>query len=219
MRVNILISDAVVRKKWKYLRDQFAVEVGKMTSTTEHSLNELPEPKWRHFKSLLFLRDFVKPRTSSGNSLMKNSVPSTNIASQEIDNASEHNDSDAAENQVFKDPTTSDISDIEVRADVPWETNNFRSGAEKQDILRRKKKRRRIPTNAKYNQTSIDTEQKKVKIFEEVFTKRITENEDELFFRSLLPHVAKIPDNMKLSFRNRVQEIVERFAYNSGTSN
>ncbi|XP_053989608.1 uncharacterized protein LOC128891258 isoform X2 [Hylaeus anthracinus] len=46
----------------------------------------------------------------------------------------------------------------------------------------------------------------------------LDDDEDILFFKSLLSHVKKIPESRKLSFRSRVQEIVEQFAYGTGTS-
>jgi len=42
---------------------------------------------------------------------------------------------------------------------------------------------------------------------------RQPENEDSLFFCSLLPHVNNIPANMKLGFRNGIQQVVDEFAY------
>nr|CAD7593145.1 unnamed protein product [Timema genevievae] len=36
------------------------------------------------------------------------------------------------------------------------------------------------------------------------------------FFRSLLPYISKIPSHLKLRFRNKIQEVVEKFAFPSG---
>jgi len=47
---------------------------------------------------------------------------------------------------------------------------------------------------------------------------RQPENEDLLFFRSLLPHVSNIPANMKLRFKNRTQQVVDEFAYSPASS-
>jgi len=45
------------------------------------------------------------------------------------------------------------------------------------------------------------------------------ENEDLLFFfGSLLPHVNNIPANMKLRFRNRIQQVIDEFAYPPASS-
>ena len=39
------------------------------------------------------------------------------------------------------------------------------------------------------------------------------DDEDLMFFRTLLSHVKKIPNNRKLSFRCQIQEVVDQFAY------
>jgi len=44
------------------------------------------------------------------------------------------------------------------------------------------------------------------------------ENEDLLFFRSLLPHINNIRANMKLRFRNGIQQVVDKFAYPAASS-
>ncbi|CAH0554800.1 unnamed protein product [Brassicogethes aeneus] len=46
--------------------------------------------------------------------------------------------------------------------------------------------------------------------------RRFEENEDELFFKSLLPHCKRIPDHTKLLFRNKVMLLVNEFAYEDG---
>jgi len=53
---------------------------------------------------------------------------------------------------------------------------------------------------------------------EEAIKNRQPENEDLLFFRSRLPHVNNIPANMKLCFRNRIQQVVDEFAYPPASS-
>jgi hypothetical protein len=58
----------------------------------------------------------------------------------------------------------------------------------------------------------------KAKVLEEAIKNRQPENEDLLFFRSLLPHVNNIPANMKLRFRNRIQQVVDEFAYLQASS-
>jgi len=71
------------------------------------------------------------------------------------------------------------------------------------------RKRKRYGVNARYNETIIAIEKQKAKFLEEAMKNRQPENEDLLFFRSLLPHVNNIPANMKVRFRNRIQQVVE----------
>jgi len=53
------------------------------------------------------------------------------------------------------------------------------------------RKRKRNGVNTKYNETIIAIEQQKAKFLEEAMKNRQPENEDLLFFRSLLHHVNK----------------------------
>ena len=57
----------MLRKKWKYLRDQFSVEFGKMKPPRSGDpAGESYESKWPHYKSLLFLKDIVNSLPSEG---------------------------------------------------------------------------------------------------------------------------------------------------------
>lgn len=218
-----MISDEVARKKWKYLRDQFSVELGKITvPRSGDAEGESYEPKWPHFKSLLFLKDVVKPRPSSGNfTATRTASPyeaNTNVAAN---NNKDVDDSFNQKETSQQDSFAVDEHGTEERTSVQHGAHELNVGTEengnREDIT--PQKRRRIQSNSKYNETIIDMEKKKVQVLEEVLRNRKSETEDMLFFRSLLPHVSKIPDYMKLRFRNRIQEVVEQFAYNSGFSN
>jgi len=80
------------------------------------------------------------------------------------------------------------------------------------------RKRKQYGVNAQYNETIIAIEKQKAKFLEEAMKNRQPENEDLLFFRSLLPHVNNILANMKLRFRNRIQQVVDEFAYPPASS-
>ncbi|XP_028136683.1 uncharacterized protein LOC114331341 [Diabrotica virgifera virgifera] len=59
------INEAALRKKWKYLRDQFSVELSKITLIRSSDLTKTAEPKWPYFKKMTFLKDIVAPRACS----------------------------------------------------------------------------------------------------------------------------------------------------------
>ena len=71
MKISFLLllsfSVDVLKKKWKYLRDQFAVEFGKVQPLRSGQAAHAETSKWQHFAALMFLKDIVKPRMSSGN--------------------------------------------------------------------------------------------------------------------------------------------------------
>ena len=79
-------------------------------------------------------------------------------------------------------------------------------------------KRKWNGVKAKYNETITAIEKQKAKFLEEAIKNHQPENEDLLFFRSLMPHVNNIPANMKLHFRNCIQQVVDEFAYPPASS-
>ncbi|XP_075227006.1 uncharacterized protein LOC142327665 [Lycorma delicatula] len=81
-----------------------------------------------------------------------------------------------------------------------------------------KKRAKRIVKN-----TKLEIEQQKIELLREKMKRQevresIEEDDDLHFLKSLLPHVKKIPEDIKLLFRNKVQELVQRFAYQSSIS-
>jgi len=81
-----------------------------------------------------------------------------------------------------------------------------------------RRKGKRYGVNARYIETIIAIEKQKANFLEDAMKNRQPENEDLLFFRRLLPHVNNIPANMKLRFRNRIQQVVDEFAYPPASS-
>ena len=80
------------------------------------------------------------------------------------------------------------------------------------------RKRKQNGVNAKYNETITAVEKQKAKFLEEDVKNRQPEKENLLFFRGLLSHVNNIPANMKLRFRNRIQQVTDEFAYPPSSS-
>lgn len=162
----------LLRRKWKYLRDQFAVEVGKYPPAPLRDVaGDIQTSKWQYFQLLLFLKDVVKPRPST-----------KNFASVFV--------SDAAE-ALF--PCSSESGD---RTDVE-PTLDSEEG---------------VPASPAH---SHDTESIKLQYLIEKSLQKQDKDDDEdlMFFKSLLPHIKKIPDENKLTFRNCIQELVQQFAY------
>ena len=74
-------------KKWKYLRDQLSVEFGKIKPPRSGDPGgKSYKPKWPHYRSLLFLKDIVKPPALSSNLESDKSAPiqSSPIPSKDI---------------------------------------------------------------------------------------------------------------------------------------
>ncbi|KAK8397094.1 hypothetical protein O3P69_004634 [Scylla paramamosain] len=66
-----------------------------------------------------------------------------------------------------------------------------------------------------FNQSILDIEQQKIQYLKEKINRKQDKEDDEdlMFFKSLLPHVKRIPAVQKLTFRSRLQELVQQFAY------
>jgi len=79
-------------------------------------------------------------------------------------------------------------------------------------------KRKRYGVNTRYNETIIAIEKQKAKFLEEGMKNRQPENEDLLFFSQPFAPRQQHTGNMKLRFRNRIQQVVDEFAYPPASS-
>lgn len=208
--INIFFPEAKVRKQWKYLRDQFSVELGKHPPIRSGDpAEDMLTSKWPYFTQLLFLKDIVKPRTATGN-LPRTSTQVT--YQEESQDSSEHNDNSGNEEASERSQQESVVESSITSPSLPSPTTPIVT-----PIIT--KKRRGITDT--YQETMLDIERRKVEYLESKVKKNsFTKEEDEhfSFFKSLLPHVRKIPENKILSFRNRVQDLVHEFCYLNVTS-
>lgn len=70
-----------------------------------------------------------------------------------------------------------------------------------------------------YDKNILDIERKIQQLIEMANPKQGQDDEEDMmFFKSLLPHVKRIPDTQKLTFRSRLQELVQQFAYEVPTT-
>lgn len=73
-----------MRKKWKYLRDQFAAELAKIyASLSEDEPSVSYETRWPHYNSLLFLKDVIKVRNPLRKSKSLNRASSLSNTSED----------------------------------------------------------------------------------------------------------------------------------------
>ncbi|KAG8322879.1 hypothetical protein J6590_012868 [Homalodisca vitripennis] len=77
------------------------------------------------------------------------------------------------------------------------------------------KRRRMMATNTLYNKKILQLEQRKIDTIQSAL-QRGPDNDDMMFFKSLLPFVSKIPMEKKLTFRSSIQQVVEEFAFMVG---
>lgn len=100
-----------MRKKWKYLRDQFAIELSKTKrSRSGDGADETEDSKWPHFKLLLFLKDIVKAQCSTGN---------LNVINDPVQSGfSENQESTIHVSQPLQEETDSVLDDNEIIVQV-----------------------------------------------------------------------------------------------------
>lgn len=85
-----------------------------------------------------------------------------------------------------------------------------------QSIQGRKRKR---GSNETFNNALLNLERQRVQHRQKKSLQQRDIGEDLFFFfKSLLPHVRKIPGSKKLAFRNCIQKLVEQFAYQQQSS-
>ncbi|CAH1990964.1 unnamed protein product [Acanthoscelides obtectus] len=201
--IEIKQDEAKIRKQWKYLRDQFSVELGKLPPPRSgDAAEDLPTSKWPYFTQLLFLKDVIKPRAASGNLSMMQSAQSTQ-ETEEIQSSNENSDNEESsrESEGCVVPPTP----------ISRKTNPTSASITAQ-------RKRRTATDA-YQESMLEIEKRKVEYLENKAKRGCSDQDDEhmSFFKSLLPHVRQIPANRILCFRSRVQELVDQFSYQHNT--
>lgn len=163
--------------------------------------DESYRPKWVHFDSLLFLKDMVKPRgiikkknkKHAASQQRERRTSSSSQVSDEQEEYGEEQDSPAINYQSDSEPDISLMDYLDQNASsTSSKRKNYTEDSSNSNFFGSVKKPKRSLVGG------------------------TTEDEDVeslFFFKSLLPHVRKIPENKILSFRNRIQEVVEEFAY------
>ncbi|KAL4706416.1 hypothetical protein ACJJTC_010899 [Scirpophaga incertulas] len=153
-----------VWKKWKYLRDQFAVEHGKNpVPRSGDGASTSYEPKWPYYKSLLFLKDIIKARKFSGNLTKSNRQLSVGSEPQTNDFNYVQGDSNLDQdnlNQDYSNPDQASTSNVS-----EWSASTKSS---KESSVPRKKK-----TNI-FNQNMLEIERQKLEYLK---SKRIQNEE------------------------------------------
>lgn len=189
------------------------MELGKISATRPGDpASVTQEPRWVHFKPLLFLKDVVRARHSTGN-LSKNKIKL--YETEELDDVQDHFNltEDLERNEESNDLEDGEISNRSLGEEcgaIPKAENV--ANEDPLNILNVSHTIKRKAMTSTFDETVVNIK-KKPKFLESAFSNCQLDSEDMLFLRSLLPHMAKIPDHKKLKFRSRLQDVVEEFAY------
>lgn len=192
-----LFAEGALRKKWKYLRDQFSVEFSKIPINRSRDEGDGPcVSKWPYFKSLLFLRDIVRARASSGNCTnQKLEIDGVIKAESEICDGGQAEEVETEDEESIRDNQGS------VNINAASET-----------LLTPGQKRKRDTSS--WSDRMLRIEEQKLEYLLEKKSKKMDASERMLYFlKSLMPHIEKIPENRELAFRRRVEWLVDEFAY------
>ncbi|XP_072388793.1 uncharacterized protein [Diabrotica undecimpunctata] len=179
------------RKKWRSLRDQFAKELKKLPKSESGELFHY-QGKWQYFTSLLFLRDSVSHRDAKSN------IPEPQ---EPIVQKEDIEDFDLDRNgEMLSD----DHDDQSLSLDVTAEStvsSNFFSPQAMQAPCCSKRKKNGSPEHFIEHQM-LETESKEPPNLDK------QEDDDLMFFKSLLPYIKKLNPIQKLRIRSKFQNIL-----------
>lgn len=224
IKVNsfISISDTGLRKKWKYLREKFGTEYSKRPlSRSGDAAGNFPASKWAYYQQLMFLKDIVQWRPSSGSiapSMRAPIVPPADTAAAE-----DVNIDDAASQCSHDSPLTNVANQLEeemgssqaAQENETVDNLEISQGAGPSFPTVVSSKRKRKSQEEGYYQRMCNIEERKLQYLVDKHDQKKTDAEDEdlMFLKTLLPHIRKISPHMKLRFQSRIQDVVQEFAY------
>ncbi|XP_017474488.1 PREDICTED: uncharacterized protein LOC108365061 isoform X1 [Rhagoletis zephyria] len=183
---------AIIKKKWKQLRDTFRTELKKIPP--ERSGDPGPggskgnASQWPHFTSMLFIRDQIKCRKSSGNLTQQKPLEKSIYIEDEDNNSSidmDINKTPKGQGSKENYSVENSMSTFEV------ETPNTSQSA-----------RKKLKRNDEVNAEIIKIEKRKLDLLEQKSKQKIqTDDEDMAFFVSLLPHIKKMDKNFSAEWK------------------
>ncbi|XP_014103793.2 uncharacterized protein [Bactrocera oleae] len=181
-----------VKKKWKYIRDQFRAELRKISvpiSGDNDIIDSDFHSKWPYFKQLLFLKDQMKHRELSGNLKKIRTIPDESGNEDPLG--------------VNDDISSLNISQIEDTDDT----------CDKFELNIPPPTKKKYLSQSKSTSQLLEIEKRKLLLLEKKHSEKKERDEDEAFFESLLPHIRKLEPEAKLLCRMDIQNIVYNHVY------
>ncbi|GFN92826.1 transcription factor adf-1 [Plakobranchus ocellatus] len=230
-----------LRKKWKYLRDNFSVEYGKTLSEGPHGGRFVS--RWHYYSSLTFLKSNVTPRSSVQTGAQKYQTKRQEQLLMrrleqelEVDHSSREDSKEtipdictSGSSLGTSGPTSElreaerdeDLSDVGSRENQETDRLNHPNT---ETSLAGKGKKRKPNEGVHFYKDMLDPPDKKTRWVPGMPSSRThptaseADDHDIMFFKSLLPHVRLIAQHLKLRFQIKVQELVQEFAYAAPSS-
>lgn len=214
----------MLKKKWKYLRDQYAFELTKVKRPKSGAASdEVYLSKWPHFKVLSFLKEIVKPRQTSGNCTVKLESVATEDMNSQHPNLEENEETvavangsdDGADELISMNDNESNIFADATHATIIPEGQQEVSIQNQPNVKKHTVNRIKRKRSNDYQSTMLEIEKKKLEILSSKRTDKKDDGDEEnlLFFKTLLPHVKKIRPEQIFPFRSKIQDVVQAFAY------
>ncbi|VEN49716.1 unnamed protein product, partial [Callosobruchus maculatus] len=192
----------LAKSQWKRVRETFRKKLAEMPE--EHSGDgaedsDSSQPNWQHFNSLLFLKDQCVPRKSTGNFEITGTEAFQVTEDTEIDNAL--NSMEEIVNETESRPTTSSS------------LSNSQHITPVAPALKRANTQKTVKTADAVGEALLKAEEEKIaylKRKEEIRSKREEKelDDDEAFFKSILPYVKAMHPKQKLRFRIQVLQLI-----------
>nr|CAH7729414.1 unnamed protein product [Callosobruchus chinensis] len=193
----------LVKSQWKRLRETFKKKLREMPEN--HSgdgaeVSDSRQPNWQYFNSLSFLKNQCVPRKSTGNFEITDSETFQTTEDTELDNAL--NSMEEIVSETESQPTT------------PCSLSNSQHVTPVALALKKARTQKTVKKTDAVGEALPMAEQEKIaylKRKEEIRSKREEKelDEDEAFFKSILPYVKVMHPKQKLRFRIQFLQLVD----------
>lgn len=212
-----------MKNEWKNLRDRFKKELNKIPKSRSGDDGENAfryDGTWCHFESMLFLKSILTPKVTEGNIEDSANTSHSTQLSQECETEKEitsqpseaRSDKELDDDKVSLPGTASSQPSTKRVTRVPRQQNDdlekLLPGKDTPvtPIVIQRKRKASVRNEGNLDEEFLRLEAKKVALLE----KNDEDDEDINFFKSLLPHVRKLPCLNKLSFRSQVQNLLAK---------
>ena len=193
-----MIADAALRKRWKNLRDYFGTEYSKRPVARYGDGGDglSSTSKWQYFNQLLFLKDIVAPRKSSGSlgTLVNNDIETASGASVDFPHRS-FQGLEPISSVESVDPELANVDATDTPGGMVSGTTSptIPTPQETSTPQRSRGKKRKVDSLNHYEKL-LELEQQKIKLLADRNPVDDAKDDDLLFFKSLLPYIKKIPE-------------------------
>lgn len=201
------------RKAWENLRDTFRRKL-KTDTETKSGQGRSEIVKWPFFNIMMFLKDVMIPRESSGNLPLtydENELSPSNLSNATLEDVDEENTNDAEAdiNCSIREPETSgsEFTSFAIPQSKQQPSSSLKKNYKNDNntILSKKQKQN------SYDSQVLEIERRKISLMEKRFSRPTNTHQDDqdyAFFMSLLPSVKQLNQIEKMRLRMKIMNDV-----------